>query len=396
MTLARQISDNNLARTVAETNVKLNKVVTVASVGGSNKYFIDGTQQATISLARGSTYVFNVSNASVSGHPLQFSTTSNGTHNSGSAYTTGVTVSGTAGQANATVTIVVAADAPDILYYYCSSHSGMGGTANIVDQHVLGFDGTSFVPVAAKRQLKSTRSANVEGGATGSIPYNTGASTTTFLGIGSTNQILVVAGGVPAWATSDKATQADLNSLTTTVGTKSPIASPTFTGTVAGPTINASTSLQIGGVAISASAAELNYNDVTTLGTTQASKTVTADANGVVTFDNGKIEESTAITSSSNAAALNLRLGDNFTHTLSENVTYTFSNPAANGKVSAFTLKVTQDSSARVITWPNSVDWGAGTAPTLSTGNAAVDVFVFVTYDGGTIYYGFTAGQAMA
>ena len=396
MTLARQISDNNLARTVAETNVKLSKVVTVASVGGSNKYFIDGTQKATISLARGSTYVFNVSNASVSGHPLQFSTTSNGTHNSGSAYTTGVTVSGTAGQANATVTIVVASDAPDILYYYCSSHSGMGGTANIVDQHVLGFNGTSFVPVAAKRQLKSTRSANVEGGATGSIPYNTGASTTTFLGIGSTNQILVVAGGVPAWATSDKATQADLNSLTTTVGTKSPIASPTFTGTLASPTINASTALQVGGVAISASAAEINYNDVTTLGTTQASKTVTADANGVVTFDFGKIEESTAITSSSNAATLNLRLGDNFTHTLSENVTYTFSNPASNGKVTAFTLKVTQDSSARVITWPSSVDWAAATAPTLSTDSGAVDVFVFVTYDGGTIYYGFTAGQAMA
>ena len=80
---------------------------------------------------------------------------------------------------------------------------------------------------------------------------------------------------------------------------------------------------------------------------------------------------------------------------MSENVTYTFSNPAASGKVSAFTLKVIQDSSARTITWPNSVDWAGGTAPTLSTGNAEVDVFVFVTYDGGTIYYGFTAGQAM-
>jgi hypothetical protein len=140
----------------------------------------------------------------------------------------------------------------------------------------------------------------------------------------------------------------------------------------------------------------LNYNNITTLGTSQASKVVTADANGVVTFDNGKIEESTAITSSSNAATLNLRDGDNFTHTLSENVTYTFSNPAASGKVSAFTLKVIQDSSARTITWPTSVDWAAGTAPTLSTGSGEVDVFVFATYDGGTIYYGFTAGQAMA
>ena len=154
--------------------------------------------------------------------------------------------------------------------------------------------------------------------------------------------------------------------------------------------------LKLGGTIVAATAAQLNYTTVSSLGTTEASKVVTADANGVVTFDNGKIEESTAVSSSSNAATINLRDGDNFTHTLSENVTYTFSNPAANGKVSAFTLKVTQDSSARTITWPNSVDWGAGTAPTISTGNAAVDVFVFVTYDGGTIYYGFTAGQAMA
>jgi len=146
---------------------------------------------------------------------------------------------------------------------------------------------------------------------------------------------------------------------------------------------------------VTATAAELNYLDITTLGTTAASKAVTADANGVVTFDNGKIEESTAITSSSNAATINLRDGDNFTHTLSENVTYTFSNPAASGKVSAFSLKVIQDSSARTITWPASVDWAAATAPTLTATSGGVDVFVFVTYDGGTTYYGFTAGQAM-
>ena len=159
------------------------------------------------------------------------------------------------------------------------------------------------------------------------------------------------------------------------------------------PTATSITASQISDV--TATAAELNYNDITTLGLTEASKTVTADANGVVSFDNGKIEESTAITSSSNAATINLRDGDNFTHTLSENVTYTFSNPAASGKVSAFTLKVTQDSTARTITWPSSVDWAAATAPTLSTGSGNVDVFCFITYDGGTTYYGFTAGQAM-
>ena len=148
------------------------------------------------------------------------------------------------------------------------------------------------------------------------------------------------------------------------------------------------------GLGITASATELNYNDITTLGTSEASKVVTADANGVVTFDNGTITESTALGTGA-SVTINLRDGDNFTHTLSEDVTYTFSNPAASGKVSAFSLKVTQDSTARSITWPASVDWASATAPTLTTTSGGVDVFVFATYDGGTTYYGFTAGQGM-
>ena len=131
------------------------------------------------------------------------------------------------------------------------------------------------------------------------------------------------------------------------------------------------------------------------LGLTSASAFVTSDANGVVGFDNGTTEESTVVTSSSNAATINLRDGNVFTHTLSENVTYTFSNPAANGRASAFILKVVQDSSARAITWPTSVDWAAATAPTITATSAGVDVFAFITVDGGTNYYGFTLGQAM-
>ena len=131
------------------------------------------------------------------------------------------------------------------------------------------------------------------------------------------------------------------------------------------------------------------------LGLTSASAFVTSDANGVVGFDNGTTEESTVVSSSSNAATINLRDGNVFTHTLSENVTYTFSNPAASGRASAFILKVVQDSSARTITWPNTVDWAAATAPTITATNAGVDVFAFITVDGGTNYYGFTLGQAM-
>jgi hypothetical protein len=55
-----------------------------------------------------------------------------------------------------------------------------------------------------------------------------------------------------------------------------------------------------------------------------------------------------------------------------------------------------QDSTARAITWPASVDWAAATAPTISTGSGEVDVFVFFTTDGGTTFYGFTAGQVLS
>jgi hypothetical protein len=135
-----------------------------------------------------------------------------------------------------------------------------------------------------------------------------------------------------------------------------------------------------------------------TLGTTQASGVVTSDANGVVTFDNGISEEYKAVTSSSNATTVNLRDGTNFSHTLTENTTFTFSNPASSGKVSAFTLKIVQDASASgyTVTWPGSVDWPSATAPTLTATASAVDYFVFITHDGGTTYYGFTAGQALA
>ena len=104
--------------------------ITVQSTDAGNRYYIDaGGPAPTISLTEGSTYRFDQSASSNNGHPLRFSTTANGTHGGGSEYTTGVTTSGTAGQANAYTQIVVADNAPT-LYYYCTNHSNMGGQLN--------------------------------------------------------------------------------------------------------------------------------------------------------------------------------------------------------------------------------------------------------------------------
>ena len=147
---------------------------------------------------------------------------------------------------------------------------------------------------------------------------------------------------------------------------------------------------------VTATTAEINYLDVATLGLTAASKAVTADANGVITLDNGFSEEYAAVTSSSAAVSLDLRTASNFSHDLTENTTISFTNPAASGKVSAATLRIIQGSTARTITWNSSIKWAADTAPTLTTTDDAVDIFVFYTVDGGTTYYGFTAGQVMS
>jgi hypothetical protein len=117
-------------------------------------------------------------------------------------------------------------------------------------------------------------------------------------------------------------------------------------------------------------------------------------AAGVAEFKAGITEDS--VTLSGTSTTIDLATATNFVHDLTGNTTYTFSNPATTGNASAFTLKIIQGSTARAITWPSSVDWAGGTAPTLTATNNGVDIFTFFTLDGGTTYYGFTAGQAMA
>ena len=105
-----------------------------------------------------------------------------------------------------------------------------------------------------------------------------------------------------------------------------------------------------------------------------------------------------AVTSTSNATTVDCEAGNAFSHTLTENTTFTFSNPPASGTAYSFSIEIIQDASASgfTVTWPTSVDWPSGTAPTLTATASAKDVFVFTTRDGGTNWYGFTAGLALA
>tara|TARA_Y100000591_G_C21844319_1_gene707715 strand:- start:169 stop:1590 length:1422 start_codon:yes stop_codon:yes gene_type:complete len=106
--------------------------VTVADdgSGSQNHFYYDGAPaQQKLNLQAGETVRFILEDASVASHPFKLSITKDGTHNSGSEYTTGKTAVGTQGQSGAYVQLVVDAATADTLYPYCSSHSGMGGNS---------------------------------------------------------------------------------------------------------------------------------------------------------------------------------------------------------------------------------------------------------------------------
>tara|TARA_Y100000114_G_scaffold143269_1_gene150646 strand:+ start:5728 stop:7416 length:1689 start_codon:yes stop_codon:yes gene_type:complete len=107
--------------------------------GSSNGYKINGYEAPFITLTAGRTYKFDQSDSSNSGHPLRFFLEANKT----TAYTTGVTTSGTAGQAGAYTQIVVSDTTPLILHYQCNTngHNYMGNSvstnSNVVNYNDL-------------------------------------------------------------------------------------------------------------------------------------------------------------------------------------------------------------------------------------------------------------------
>lgn len=82
--------------------------------------------------------------------------------------------------------------------------------------------------------------------------------------------------------------------------------------------------------------------------------------------------------------------------TLNGNCTFTLAG-ATTGELTALVLVLTQDGTgSRTVTWPASVKWAGGSAPTLSTAAAKVDRVALETYDGGTTWYGDLIGLGYA
>lgn len=102
-------------------------------------------------------------------------------------------------------------------------------------------------------------------------------------------------------------------------------------------------------------------------------------------------EVTNAPTIASNALTLDLSLAQVFNVALTDNITtLTISNtPADANTATGFTLIFTADGTARSVTWPASITWYSGSAPSLPTTNGAKAILTFLTTDNGTTWDGF-------
>jgi len=140
--------------------------------------------------------------------------------------------------------------------------------------------------------------------------------------------------------------------------------------------------------------AELNYNDVPTLGTVEASKTVTADAVGTTT--NLKTKKQTEIVNVvgtvSGATAINFALGNVATAILASGGSFTISNAPTSGIYGKFKLILTNGGTV-ADPWHASVKFAGGTTPTLTA--SGVDILTFETIDNGATWFAVVEGLDM-
>jgi hypothetical protein len=188
-----------------------------------------------------------------------------------------------------------------------------------------------------------------------------------------TVEFKTVSGTGVTFATTDKSTKilfADGTNIVDT-GTVSLTGVQTLTNkTLTSPKINEA-------VEVTATATELNYSDIVTLGTTAASKVFTADANNLTTVSGAVANVEDTLTDGAtitwdviDSPVAKVTLGGNRTLSAPSGTT-----PIAGQFIS---LTVIQDATgSRTLTWNSVYEFTADTAPTLTTTASKADLFVF-------------------
>lgn len=122
--------------------------------------------------------------------------------------------------------------------------------------------------------------------------------------------------------------------------------------------------------------------------------TASPDFTGQADFDT--ITEKQVSTTQSTSYSINLNTATVFEITMTGNVSLTFANVPASGKAVSITLILKHSGAGRTPSFPASVKWPGGTAPTWGTAAGNEDIVTLFTYDGGTVFRANLVGQNYA
>ena len=341
--------------------------------GSSSGYTIDGVEGAYLEFTPGNTYKFDQSDSSNSNHPLRFYEDAAKT----TAYTTGVTTSGTAGSSGAYTQIIPTISTPPVLFYQCSAHSLMG----------------SYVKFGTATAAGSNTTYTINSVTSGSdaIIRLTGSDS-------STDDVTLEAGSnVTISETGDTITIASTDTNTTySAGTGISLTGTTFAlnAAISDLTNVASTSPSSGQV--------LKWN-----GSAWAPAADASGSGASNSFETIAISGQSSVVAESATDTLNLVAGSNITLTTNASTdTITIASTASgssqlvaqkntftgNGSTTAYTLSSTIDDEARTQVYIDGVYQSkdtystSGTTLTFSTAppnTAAIEVIHFTTLAGG-------------
>ena len=140
-------------------------------------------------------------------------------------------------------------------------------------------------------------------------------------------------------------------------------------------TCDISGTFSLAGTNVTSTAAEINYSDLATLGTSAASKVLSADANNLTKISGGIYIEEATLTFDS-TQDWDVRASPVAQVTLTANVTFDApSNPTTGQYISI--LCIQDGTGSRTIAWNAVFEFTGGTAPTATTTAGKGDLFTF-------------------
>ena len=291
-----------------------------------------------------------ISNAQVSGLGTM------STQNANAVAITGGTINGTT--IGATTAAAITGTTVTATSYFSGPGTNLTGTAS-----GLSIGGNAATATSA---TTATTATNIAGGATGSLPYQSTTSTTTFLAAGTNGQVLTLASGVPSWA------NAAATGVTSVSGTG------TVSGITLSGTVTSTGSLTLGGTLDLSSPPVIGGTTPNTITGT----TITANTKFVSSYFDASGSGGGSLRTSSGTAVLqwgggggvNLTLDGafnmnpaNYSISIAPTGTGTLTiNPATLGTINNMTIGATTAASAKVTT----IDISSTIALAGSTGSA--------------------------